>query len=427
VNEPRDLDIQASSILRDIRQSNSRIIINQGGTGSSKTWSTLLYLIALCALAAKQNKRILISVFSTSLPHLKKGAYRDFKEILRLYDLYRDDNHNKTDHIYTLWGSEIEFIGLDDPDKARGPRRDYAYLNEANLLTKEHYRQIAQRTREQIFLDLNPSDNHSWVYDLADGGDDDVDVIISNYKDNPFISDGEKKEIERLVPVWKRPDGSIFRDWQAEYDPKGDSEPPKGWIRLSGDYNLWKVYGLGLRGSPQEIIYGNWEKIAWGRVPDPEDCTHLFGIDYGFNSPSSIVECRIRDMNLYVKVLLHQSGLLNSQLIEKMDQIGIPKEKEIYADAAEPDRIEEMFQAGYNIKPADKSVKDGIDYVKRHNIFVAKDSVSMHKELNAYKWKTNKQGSVLDEPVKLMDHDCDAMRYPVYTNSKQADSFMSMA
>lgn len=423
MNEPRNIDIDASRILKDIRQSDARIIINQGGTGSSKTWSTLLYLIALCGIAAKQNRRILISVFSVSLPHLKKGAYRDFKEILRLYDLYSSDRHNKTDHIYNLWGSEIEFIGLDDADKARGPRRDYAYLNEANLLTKEHYRQIAQRTREQIFLDLNPSDNHSWVYELADSGDDDVEVIISNYKDNPFISDGEKKEIKRLVPVWQRPDDSIYKDWEAEYE--GDA--PDGWIQIGGDYNLWKVYGLGLRGSPQEIIYGTWQKVNWAKAPDPQDCARIYGIDFGFNAPSSIVECRIRDMNLYVKVLLHQSGLLNSQLISRMEDMEIPKEAEIYADSAEPDRIEEIFQAGFNIHPSDKSVKDGIDYVKRHNIYVAKDSVSMHKELRAYKWKTDKNSNVLDEPVKLMDHDMDAMRYPVYTHSKQPDSFMSTA
>lgn len=419
----RDVEIEVTQVWKQNYHSDKRVIINQGGTGSSKTWSVLQLIIALCWQAYMNGEQILISIFSTSLPHLKKGAYRDFKEILRSHNLYSDDNHNKTDHIYTLFGSEIEFIGLDDPDKARGPRRDYAYLNEANLLTKEHYRQIAQRTRQQVFLDLNPSDNYSWVYEMADSGDEDIEVIVSNYKDNPFLSEGEKKEIERLVPVWQKPNGEIVRDWNCDYE----EQAPDGWIQIGGDYNLWKVYGLGQRGSPQEIIYGRWEKIGWGKVPEPIDCTQIYGIDFGFNAPSSIVECRIRDMNLYAKVLLHQSGLLNSQLISRMEDLGISKEAEIYADSAEPDKIEEIFQAGYNIHPSDKSVKDGIDYVKRHNIFVAKDSVSMHKELRAYKWKTDKEGNVLDEPVKLMDHDMDATRYPVYTHSKQPDSFMSTA
>lgn len=419
----RDVEIEVTQVWKQNYHSDKRVIINQGGTGSSKTWSVLQLIISLCWQAYMNGEQILISIFSTSLPHLKKGAYRDFKEILRRHNLYSDDKHNKTDHIYTLFGSEIEFVGLDDPDKARGPRRDYAYLNEANLLTKEHYRQIAQRTRQQVFLDLNPSDNYSWVYEMADSGDEDVEVIVSNYKDNPFLSDGEKKEIERLVPVWQKPNGDVVRDWDCEHE----EQPPDGWVQIGGDYNLWKVYGLGQRGSPQEIIYGRWQKIDWEKAPDPADAALVYGIDFGFNNPSSIVECRIRDMNLYLKVLLHQSGLLNSQLISRMEDLEISKEAEIYADSAEPDKIEEIFQAGYNIDAADKSVKDGIDYVKRHNIWVAKDSVSAHKELRAYKWKTDKEGNVLDEPVKLMDHDMDAMRYGTYTYSKQPDSFMSTA
>lgn len=421
----RLLEIPSTPLLKKINKCSARTVILQGGTGSSKTWSLLQHIIGLCLRAYIVGEPILITVASLSLPHLKKGAYRDFKQILRRAGLYHEDNHNKTDHLYTLFGSEIEFLGFDEADKARGPRRDYAYINEANLLTEEHHRQLAQRTRHQVYLDLNPSDNYSWVYELADSGDPDVQVIVSNYMDNPFLSEGEIKEIERLMPVYRQPNGKLFYDYWAKYEDPDDR--PKGWVKLRGDYNLWKVYGLGQRGSPQEIIYPEWQLIDWEDTPKAEHCDVYYGLDFGFNHPNVLLKIKEREEALYVRALVHRSGMLNSHLIKEMDRLGIPKEAPIYADNAEPAYIEEIFEAEYNIKPAQKDVKKGIDHVKSKQLFICSESVNLIRELRSYQWKVDKNGNVLDQPVKALDDGPDALRYGAYSHHLTPQSFSSIA
>ena len=350
-----------------------RVIANQGSTRSTKTYS-VSQLLALY-IPFKENKSI--SVVSPSLPHLKRGARRDFLEILETSGVYDDNQFNKTDNIYHYPnGSYVEFFGAEDVGKTRGPGRDILYVNEANLLPFAVYKQLALRTREVIFLDFNPADEESWVYTVAD--DPKNKFIHSTYKDNPFLSSEQVGEIESLKDA---------------------------------DENLWKVYGLGLRGSSSETIYTHWKLVD----DLPNRGEQFYGQDFGYNVASALVKQEIFEGGLYWDEELYEPKLTTGDLIEKYKDLKISKRAEIFCDAAEPKTIEELTRAGYNAKPADKDVTEGIRKVKSMPLYITKRSINLIKEIKSYKWKTDKDGKVLDEPVKFNDHAMDAGRYGAFT------------
>ena len=175
------------------------------------------------------------------------------------------------------------------------------------------------------------------------------------------------------------------------------------------DTNLWNVFGLGLRGSSTASIYPNWDYID----SLPRKGSIVYGLDFGFNNPTALVECELYEGAIYSNELLYQSGLTNTDLIAKLKTLISNKNAYLYADSAEPDRIQEIKRAGFNVHPAFKDVKDGIDIIKRHRLFITKNSLNLIKETKSYKWKQNTQGNALEEPVKYLDHLKDAERYAV--------------
>jgi len=351
-----------------------RVIANQGSTRSSKTYSLCQLLIDIA-----NNHKFEISVVSESLPHLKKGARKDILDIVMDMGLFVEDDFNRTDNTYTfpLTGSYIEFFGAEDSKKVRGPGRDILYVNEANNLAMETYVQLALRTRKQIFIDFNPADDFSWVYDVADKPGN--KLIVSTYLNNKAnLPKAQIDEIESLRDL---------------------------------DDNLWKVYGLGQRGTSSETIYTHWKKVS--QLPLKGEV--FYGQDFGYNVASALVRCEYYEGKIYAEELIYEPKLTTNDLIEKYKAIGMNKTAEIFCDAAEPKTIEELCRAGYNAKPADKDVTEGIRKVKGMPLFITEDSVNLVKEARSYKWKTDKEGRVLDEPVKFNDHALDALRYAVFT------------
>lgn len=351
-----------------------RVIANQGSTRSGKTYS----VSQLLALYIPNKYKKSISIVSPSLPHLKRGARRDFLDILESTGLYSDEQFNKTDNIYHYPnGSYVEFFGAEEPGKVRGPGRDILFVNEANLLPFSVYTQLSLRTKELIILDFNPVDESSWVYDVADKEGN--LLIHSTYKDNPFLPKEQVDEIESL-----------------QY----------------ADENLWKVFGLGLRGASSEIIYTHWKQAQF-----PEGCEVVYGVDFGYNVPSSVIKIGFKEGNIYADEVLYEKGLTTSDLIERLDGIGIGKGDELFCDNAEPKTIEELFRAGYNAKPAEKDVYAGIQKVKSMPLYITPGSVNLIKEIRSYKWKLDKDGKIHPDemPVKFQDHAMDALRYGVYT------------
>lgn len=358
-----------------------RVIANEGSTRSSKTVS----LSQLLALYIPDKYKKTITICSPSLPHLKRGARRDFINQLQGAGIYRDSDFNKTDNIYEFpkTNSYVEFFGVEDASKVHGPSRDILYINEANLISYETYKQLAIRTNETIFIDYNPADEFSWVYEVADSPGN--KIIHSTYKNNL---------------------GNLTPEIIAEIES------------LEGaDENLWNVYGLGLRGKSTETIYTHW-KYCDGL---PNKGEKILGQDFGYNVPSALCEVEIYEGAIYVDQLLYETKLTTNDLIERYKSLGVSHNAEMYCDNAEPKTIEEICRAGYNALPADKDVTEGIRKVKSMPLYVTRRSTDLIKEIKSYKWKmktdpTDGKEKATDEPVKFMDHAMDAIRYAVFTH-----------
>lgn len=369
--------IKTNKVFDILSDSRKRITVMQGGTRSGKTYNIILYFIVKLLGETGQT----LSVVRNSLPSLKGSVMRDFFDILLKMNLYDEGNHNKTESTYLLNGNLIEFVSVDQPQKIRGRRRDYLFINEANELNYEAWMQLVFRTEKKIVLDYNPSDEYHWIYESVITRDD-ADFHITTYKDNPFLPKELIDEIERLQEA---------------------------------DENYWKVYGLGQRGTSSETIYTHWQMCK--ELPLRGEI--FYGQDFGYNVASALVRIEYYEGAYYAEEVIYEPKLTTNDLIEKYKLLGISKTAEIFCDAAEPKTIEELCRSGYNAKPADKDVTEGIRKVKGSKLYICSDSVNLTKEIRSYKWKTDKEGRVLDEPVKFNDHALDALRYAVFTRSIQ--------
>ena len=340
---------------------------------SGKTYGTMQNLV----LYAIEYPGTRISCVSRSLPHVKKGLFRDFQQLLK-QGVTQLGEMRWTDFTFHFEnGSYIEFFGLEDPDKAHGPGRDILFINEANFVPKAVFDQLAMRTTGKILLDLNPSEFNSWVYDIADNP---ANLNIhSTYKDN----------IANLSPQQV----AFIEAYQHLPDPF-----------------MWQVYGLGLRGASEAIIFRFFELVDG--LPGKGEI--IYGLDFGFNNPNAMVRCEVYDGDVYVEEMLYQSNLTKGELEEFMKTIDFGSNY-IYADAAEPDSIEQLYRAGFNIHPSNKDVWNGIMTLKSKRLFIKRTSSNLLSELRSYKWKVDKNDVIKEEPEKLNDHLIDAMRYAVHT------------
>jgi phage terminase large subunit len=350
------------------------IICNEGGSRSSKSYSVVQLLIHIAL--TKPNTRI--SCVSHSLPHIKRGVYRDFKGIMEQWGIWDEKDFRYTDFIYTFKnGSYIELFGLEDPDKAKGPARDILFVNEANLISKALFDQLLIRTTGQVFLDWNPADFISWVYEVADNPMN--KRIHSTYLNNiSNLSDSQIRNIEQ------------YKD-------------------LPDDF-MWKVYGLGERGSAKEIIYTQWKQ--YDEAPDGDV---FYGLDFGYVHPAALIKVTHHEGQNYFEEIVYQSGLTLSDL-SRLIKEKLPERATIYADAAEPKSIEELYRQGFNIKPAQKDVWAGIVKMKSYPINLHYNSKNLRREFMSYKWKKDKNDNVIEEPVKANDDLMDACRYAVFTH-----------
>tara|TARA_R110000796_G_scaffold9655_3_gene32927 strand:+ start:640 stop:1800 length:1161 start_codon:yes stop_codon:yes gene_type:complete len=369
--------LQTNRVFRHLETSKKRILIEQGGTRSGKTYNILMWLIFGYCL--KQNGKT-ISVARKTYPSLRTSAMRDFMEILKTYELYDETKHNKSSAEYRLNGNLVEFISLDQPQKVRGRKRDVLFVNEANELFWEDWQQLIFRTKERIIIDYNPSDEFHWIYEKVKTRDD-ADFYITTYKDNPFLAPEIKKEIERLKDT---------------------------------DENYWNIYGLGQVGASRSLIFKSQliESI-------PEEAKFLsYGMDFGYtNDPTTLVSVYKHDTKLYFKEHIYRTGMTNRDIVNELERLGLGRRDEIYADSAEPKSIDEIHKFGWNVKPATKgrdSINIGIDMMKRYSLFITKESTNTIKEFRNYKWKEDKNGVVLNDPVDSYNHSIDAIRYALY-------------
>jgi phage terminase large subunit len=349
----------------------------QGGTSAGKTYAILPILIDI----ATKNPQAEISVVAESIPHLKRGAMKDFKKIMISTGRFLDSRWNASDFKYTFAnGSTIEFFSADNDSKLRGARRDYLYMNEANNMTFHAYTELASRTKKSIWLDWNPT-NEFWFHtDLQN--DSDVDFLIINYKDNEACPESALKFI--LKARQKAATSSFWANW-------------------------YKVYGLGELGALEGVVFNNWKTID----AIPKEAEYLgAGLDFGFTAdPTAMVGVYRWNNQIILDELIYQSGLLNSDIIKLIKH---DKRNIIYADSAEPKSIEEIRRAGFNIKPVSKgadSINFGINVLQQQDILVTSQSINLIKELRTYCWDKDKTGKQLNKPVDYMNHAIDSVRY----------------
>lgn len=367
--------IKVNKVYTHLKKSKKKIIVEQGGTRSGKTYNILLWLVFYYCT---KNSGKVITIARKTFPAVRSSVMRDFFDILKNHNIYREEHHNKSSHEYKLNGNLIEFVSLDQPQKIRGRKRDLAFLNEANELYWEDWQQIIFRTSERIILDYNPSDSFHWIYDKVVPRED-CDFQQTTYLDNPFLEPEIVKEIERLKNT---------------------------------DDDYWRVYGLGERGSSRATIF------QFSIVDKPEGKLLSYGLDFGFtNDPTSLVAIYQDGLNLYIDEMLYHTNLTNDDIAERLQEFGLTRYDEIFADSAEPKSIEELYRKRWNIKPTAKgsdSVMAGIDMLKRYKIHITRNSLNLIKEFQNYKWQEDKNGNLLNKPIDNFNHGIDATRYAVW-------------
>ena len=320
-----------------------------------------------------------ISVVAESIPHLRRGAVRDFLKIMKWGGRYTETSFNKSLLKYQFAnGSFIEFFSADDSSKLRGARRDILYINECNNVSFDAYNELSIRTKKEIYLDFNPS-NEFWVHNELKH-EEDTDFIILTYKDNEALDKGIVSQIEKNR--LKAKTSSYWANW-------------------------WRVYGEGLVGSLQGCVFSNYSIID--KIPEEARLIGI-GLDFGYsNDPSAIIEVYKHNEKRILNELTYQTGLLNSDIAKIL-----PKQVPVYADSAEPKSIRTIQIEGITIKGVTKgrdSINYGIDIMQREDYLVTSQSTNLIKELRSYCWDTDKTGKKLNKPIDNYNHAIDAVRY----------------
>ena len=363
-----------------IRAMTARKRVVQGGTSAGKTYAILALLIHRAA-----RKPTEISVVSESIPHLRRGAIKDFVKVMQWTNRWRIEGWNKTLLTYTFAnGSFIEFFSADQEAKLRGARRQVLYINEANNITFDSYHQLAIRTSDTIYIDFNPV-SEFWAHTEV-LQEPDSQLIVLTYKDNEALPHSIKADIEAAQA--KAATSNYWANW-------------------------WKVYGLGEVGSLQGVVFDDWQQID--AIDFAGDRLVAIGMDWGYtNDPTAVVAVYKRGQSLVLHELMYKTGLTNQDIAEQLRKLGISRAWQIIADSAEPKSIEEVHRLGFNIHAATKgqdSVRNSIDILKRHTLLVTRESTNLIKELRNYTWDTDRTGASLGVPIDRYNHAIDAVRY----------------
>jgi phage terminase large subunit len=381
-----------TTAINKLKLMTARKKIVQGGTSAGKTFGILPILIDK---AAKQPMTE-ISVVSESIPHLRRGAIKDFKKIMAFTGRWRAEGWNSTLLTYRFTnGSYIEFFSAEQEEKLRGARRQVLYINECNNISFEAYHQLAIRTSEDIWLDFNPTAEF-WAHTEV-ARDADSELIILTYKDNEALPE------------------TIITEIEAARDKAKDSAYWENWVR---------VYVEGQIGSLQGAIFSTFEQVKQEEINDAQ--LIALGLDWGFtNDPTALVAVYRKDGKVLLHELIYEAGLTNQDIGERMRSLGVNKSHEIIADSAEPKSIEELRRMGFRVTAAVKgadSVRQGIDILQRHDLAVTETSLNLIKELRNYKWATDKAGKTLNEPIDAWNHGVDSCRYVALMKLKLANN-----
>lgn len=353
----------------------------QGGTSAGKTFGIIPIEIDYCA----RNPLTETSIVAESVPHLKRGAMKDFKKIMKETGRWVDSRWNATDFKYTFAnGSYIEFFSADNDSKLRGARRDRLYMNEANNMTFHAYTELASRTKDSVILDWNPTSNFWFHEELLN--DKDVDFLIINYTDNEACPESA------LNFILKAKEKALTSDFWS---------------------NWYNVYGLGLIGNLQGVVFDNWKQID--RIPQGAKLKG-YGMDFGFtNDPTTLIAIYEFESIEYWDEVIYQTQLTNSELSKLMKSKSVSQLVPIISDSAEPKSIRDLRNMGWTkLQGAEKgkdSIINGINTIQEKEIRVTSSSLNLIKELRSYVWQKDSSGKATNKPIDAFNHCIDAIRY----------------
>jgi len=387
------LELKVTNTFRRNWAATKRIVINRGGTRSGKTYSicqnAAVWLATSQVRANKQLKKGTWSIVRKFAATITRTVEKEFVDVCTnifvegkpLIDYIKI---NKTKKTYTFGSRVVAFVGADDPQKLRGYKSNILYCNEANELRfNQEFFQLIIRTSDEIYLDFNPSDEYVWInVELEQKRlheKKDVEIIVSTYKDNTTLNKMQIDEIENLKNV---------------------------------DIELWKVYGLGQYGKVVGLVFDNWKVCE--KIPKSLKWK-IYGLDFGFtNDPTAVIEVSFLHGELWLREVLYEKRLTNSDISERLIECKVPKRSTIVADSAEPKSIEELRRKGWNIVAATKgadSINFGIDLIKQYQLNVTVDSVNLIKELRTYKYSAKLDSKGKRKPVDFANHLLDDLRY----------------
>lgn len=352
----------------------------QGGTSAGKTFG----ILPLIVNKATKKPLLEVSVVAESIPHLKRGAMKDFKKIMVQTNRWFDERWNATDFKYTFAnGSIIEFFSADNDAKLRGARRDGLYMNECNNMTFHAYTELASRTKEFVYLDWNPTSEFWFHKELMN--DSDVDFLIVNYLDNEACPESALNFILKA---------------------KEKSKTSKFWA------NWYNVYGLGQIGNLEGVIFSDWKQLD--KIPLDAKLVGR-GMDFGYtNDPTTITDIYQWNNEYIFDERIYRTGLTNPEIWREFKSLAIDNSIYTVADSAEPKSIQELSSLGMKIIGATKgadSIMYGIQRMQENNFYVTSNSLNIIKELRAYTWAVDREGNKLNKPIDNFNHAIDGIRY----------------
>lgn len=402
--------LQQTTALRKISRLKKRIWVIQGGQGAGKTFSIL---ILICNYAkANPNKEIFIA--SQELTKMRITVIKDFINVMKMVGIYQDDRFPGGTFYRFTNGSFIKFIGLDKEDLGKGLRSDLVFVNEANKVNFESYRELTSRAK-RVIIDFNPN-NHFWAHDEIITRTD-ADHLVLTYRDNELLADSERYEIELNK-------SRAFHDISlTNYDFPAN-------VKSAYWRNKWNVYGLGMIGSNPNRIF-EWEQIE-DKIFHDMKAVSYFGVDWGTVDPWGILEAKYYDGGLYlheknyasendIKARLTPTELQQVTTTDEglvrwfFSRLNIPKNAIIVCDDNRPQKVLALRQAGFDYavsaQKGQGSIVEGINLLEKLKVYYTASSTNLKYEQENYSRKVDRYGIILEEPEDINNHLCDPARY----------------
>ena len=369
---------------------NTRHLMVMGSAGSGKT----IFASTKVILYALEHPNARIGVFRQTLPSLRETAWREIVELLDKYKI--EYKENKSNGLVTLSnGSTISFTPVDDEKKLRSLNLDMVYIEQCEEISEEAFIELDLRIRNevakkyggQMLIVVQPSNKSHWLYRLfynEKPNDPDYKKVHFSYLDNPFLPEEQKKVYEGLRET---------------------------------NYDRYLTHTLGeWISSSKQIFTNNWSVGFDRRYFN----YYVGGVDYGYNNPACFLLCGVYDDEFYILGEVYKAEMTTSEFLEEIEallsrfELRFNDIESVYADSADPESIEVFCRNGLNTYGSVKNVKAKIDTARETRIHVSEECVNLIRELPMYSWKRNKDGELLEEPVKRDDHSIDALCYAIY-------------